>query len=232
MQRSAVVLPHPDGPRNTRNSPSRTSRVRSWRAGWLLRSKVLESRRRVTDAMTTLSYRFCRALRKLIRHARDQTGISPVRQVRERGPRPVPQPPGQDPVLADGARIRVARDAQGEGDDVSPIEHVDPRPARRQRDGTVEPEVRIANGVQGKRGAEGKQDTQREAVATRECVRVAAGLDVVDKVREDDRTEGVRDGDDWDRRPGDVACGLEQAPQPAQPPVQASVHSTVHPGWR
>src|SRR5260370_16962571 len=176
MQRRDVVLPHPEGPRNTRNSPSRTSRVRSWRAGWLLRSKVLESRRRLTDAWTTLRYRFCRAVRQLIRHARDQTGISPVRQVRERGPRPVPQPPGQDPVLADGARIRVARDAQGEGDDISPTEHVDPRPARGQGDGTVEPEVRIANGGQGERGAEGKQAPHPEPLAPPQPVRVTPGI--------------------------------------------------------
>src|SRR5207245_7814524 len=51
MHRKAVVLPHPEGPSSTRNSPSRTSSDSSWSAGLATASNVLVSRRRVTDAM-------------------------------------------------------------------------------------------------------------------------------------------------------------------------------------
>src|SRR5258708_7065214 len=51
MQRSAVVLPHPEGPSSTSSSPSRTSSVRSWRAAWPAPSNETVRPRRVTDAM-------------------------------------------------------------------------------------------------------------------------------------------------------------------------------------
>src|SRR5947208_10421692 len=51
MQRNTVVLPHPDGPSSTKNSPSRTSRDRSATACVPPESYVLPRPRSVTDAM-------------------------------------------------------------------------------------------------------------------------------------------------------------------------------------
>src|SRR5690242_12077870 len=55
MQRSTVVFPHPEGPRSTRSSPSRTSRDSSPRAGLPLLNCFVRFLR-VTEAMPPITY--------------------------------------------------------------------------------------------------------------------------------------------------------------------------------